>query len=90
MWHILPDLPYASDFSFDMSNDEQLVVSSVHMYPMENAKLHHTDRFEVLHRDNPTVVLRRAQPFHLVIGFSGRVYDLKKDLVQLVFTYGKS
>ncbi|KDR22723.1 Hemocyte protein-glutamine gamma-glutamyltransferase [Zootermopsis nevadensis] len=71
-----------------MSNDEQLVVSSVHMYPMENAKLHHTDRFEVLHRDNPTVVLRRAQPFHLVIGFSGRVYDLKKDLVQLVFTYG--
>jgi hypothetical protein len=72
-----------------MSNDEQLVVTSVHLYPLENAKLHHTDRFEVLHRDNPTVILRRAQSFHLVIGFSGRSYDPNKDFVQLVFTYGK-
>jgi hypothetical protein len=72
-----------------MSNDEQLVVTSVHLYPLENAKLHHTDRFEVLHRENPTVVLRRAQPFHVVIGFSGRSYDPKKDVVQLVFGYGK-
>jgi hypothetical protein len=72
-----------------MSNDEQLVVTSVHMYPMENAKLHHTNNFEVVHRDTPTVVLRRGQPFHLLISFAGRSYDPTKDLVQLVFTYGK-
>lgn len=73
-----------------MSNDEQLVVTSVHLYPMENAKLHHTDKFEVIHRDDPTVILRRGQSFHLVIRFSGRSYDSDKDLVQFVFTYGKS
>jgi hypothetical protein len=72
-----------------MSNDEQLVVTSVHLYPLENAKLHHTDKFEVLHRDNPTVILRRGQYFHLVVGFSGRSYDPNKDFVQLVFSYGK-
>jgi len=71
-----------------MSNDEQLAVTSVHLYPLENAKLHHTDKFEVLHRDNPTVILRRGQSFHLIIGFSGRTYDSNKDVVQLVFTYG--
>jgi hypothetical protein len=71
-----------------MSNDEQLAVTSVHLYPLENAKLHHTDRFEVLHRDNPTVILRRGQSFHLAICFSGRTYDSDKDVVQLVFTYG--
>ncbi|PSN43603.1 Hemocyte protein-glutamine gamma-glutamyltransferase [Blattella germanica] len=73
-----------------MSNDEHLVVNSVHMYPMENAKLHHTDNYEVLYREDPTVVLRRAQPFHLVISFSGRGYDSERDVVQLVFTFGKA
>jgi hypothetical protein len=72
-----------------MSNDEQLVVTSVHLYPLENAKLHHTEKFEVLHRDNPTVILRRGQSFHLVVRFSNRTYDPSKDLVQLVFAYGK-
>jgi len=75
-------------FQLDMSNDEQLAVTSVHLYPLENAKLHHTDKFEVLHRDNPTVILRRGQSFHLIIGFSGRTYDSNKDVLQLVFTYG--
>jgi hypothetical protein len=72
-----------------MSNDEQLVVTSAYLYPLENAKLHHTDKFEVLHRDSPTVILRRGQSFHLAVGFSSRSYDPNKDFVQLIFAYGK-
>jgi hypothetical protein len=85
--HICHELGF--NFQLDMSNDEQLVVTSVHLYPLENGKLHHTNKFEALHRDNPTVILRRGQPFHLVIGFSGRSYDANKDFVQLVFSHGK-
>ncbi|KAJ4433082.1 hypothetical protein ANN_15339 [Periplaneta americana] len=71
-----------------MSNDEKLVVKSVHLYPLENGKLHHTDKFEMLHQETPRAILRRAQPFHLVVNFSGRGYDPEKDSVQLIFSYG--
>ncbi|KAJ9586417.1 hypothetical protein L9F63_019932, partial [Diploptera punctata] len=68
----------------------KLEIQSLHLYPLENAKHHHTQNYEVIHRENPTIVLRRAQPFHLVVGFSGRGYDSEKDVVQFIFTYGNN
>ena len=71
-----------------MSNDVKLEVQSVHLYPLENGKNHHTINYEVMHREDPTIVLRRAQSFHLVVTFSGRGYDSDKDIIQFIFTYG--
>ncbi|XP_049876588.1 hemocyte protein-glutamine gamma-glutamyltransferase-like [Pectinophora gossypiella] len=67
---------------------EPLHVDVVYFYPKENAKLHKTQKYEVVNDENPTVtVLRRGQPFNGVVRFT-RPYDEENDVVQLVFTLG--
>uniref|UniRef100_A0A1B6D4M4 Transglutaminase-like domain-containing protein n=1 Tax=Clastoptera arizonana TaxID=38151 RepID=A0A1B6D4M4_9HEMI len=65
-----------------------LEVEFLHFYPPENAKEHHTERFEVVHNDPPNPVLRRGQEFYLAIRFNHRGYRDDVDIVRLVFSYG--
>ncbi|XP_003707216.3 hemocyte protein-glutamine gamma-glutamyltransferase-like isoform X1 [Megachile rotundata] len=66
---------------------EPLVVESVHMYEKENAKLHHTFNYELVHLDPPTAVLRRGQTFNLAVRFN-REYVDETDIVRLLFSFG--
>ncbi|XP_063385685.1 hemocyte protein-glutamine gamma-glutamyltransferase-like [Cydia fagiglandana] len=67
-----------------------LIVNEVDFYPRENAKLHHTDRYELVNaEDSKVVIVRRGQLFKGKIQFT-RPYDENLDLVQLVFTLGVS
>ncbi|KAI5640156.1 transglutaminase family domain-containing protein [Phthorimaea operculella] len=67
---------------------EPLHVDVVHFYPKENAKEHHTVKYEVVNEETPTVtVLRRGQPFNGVVRFD-RPFNEEEDVVQLVFSLG--
>lgn len=66
-----------------------LEVDNVHMYPMENAVQHHTDFYEIVHRDPATPVLRRGQSFYIAIRFKNRSFHENSDVLRLIFNYGK-
>lgn len=66
-----------------------LEVDTVHFYEVDNAKQHHTDKYEVVHNTPPTPVLRRGQPFFLALRFKNRDYQEFNDVVKLVFSYGE-
>ena len=60
----------------------------------ENAKAHHTDRYEWTQQretDNvsvdPCLVVRRGEPFDIFIRFD-RPFDSSKDDIQLIFDFG--
>nr|CAD7265055.1 unnamed protein product [Timema shepardi] len=66
-----------------------LEVDGVRIYPLENAKRHHTERYELIHEaQNPSVILRRGQEFELLVKFRERGFDPSKDIVRLIFTFG--
>ncbi|XP_063218712.1 hemocyte protein-glutamine gamma-glutamyltransferase-like [Bacillus rossius redtenbacheri] len=66
-----------------------LQVDGVRLYPLENSRRHHTDRFEMVHAEKPSVILRRGQEFDLMVMFRDRNYDVVRDTLQIVFTYGE-
>ncbi|XP_011313528.1 hemocyte protein-glutamine gamma-glutamyltransferase-like [Fopius arisanus] len=70
-----------------MELSEPLIVEAIYMYERENAELHHTDRFELVHEEEPTPVLRRGQEFSLAIRFN-REYVEETDIVRLLFSFG--
>lgn len=70
-----------------MSREEPLVVEMVYLYEKENAKLHHTINYELVHLDPPAAVLRRGQSFHIALRFN-REYIDEIDIVRLLFSFG--
>lgn len=64
-----------------------LDVISTHLYHMENAVEHHTDRFESL-QDGSTAIFRRGQPFYFGIKFN-RPVDKIKDIIRIVLVTGE-
>ncbi|XP_043784333.1 hemocyte protein-glutamine gamma-glutamyltransferase-like [Apis laboriosa] len=70
-----------------MSWEEPLVVEMVYLYEKENAKLHHTINYELVHLDPPAAVLRRGQSFHIALRFN-REYIDEIDIVRLLFSFG--
>lgn len=70
-----------------MSSEEALVVEMVHLYEKENAKVHHTISYELVHLEPATPVLRRGQSFHVALRFN-REYVAETDIVRLLFSFG--
>lgn len=64
-----------------------ITVVSTHLYPLENAVEHHSDRFELL-QDGSTAIFRRGQPFYFGIKFN-KPFDKIKDIVRIVLVTGK-
>ena len=64
-------------------------MESVFLYPKENAKNHHTEKYELV-TDQDTAVVRRAAKFNLAIKTGSRAIDLdEQDNVNLIFDFGK-
>ncbi|KAB7506349.1 Hemocyte protein-glutamine gamma-glutamyltransferase [Armadillidium nasatum] len=56
-------------------------VEKIHWYIKDNAKLHHTAKFDQIHDPtNPKPVLRRGQTFYVAIRLKDRDFDLEVDL----------
>lgn len=69
-----------------MSN---LRVESLYLYPLENAKQHKTERFELVHdEENPVPILRRGISFTIAVRFAERGYDASKDIIKFIFNFG--
>ena len=69
--------------------DAGVDVESVFLYPKENAKNHHTEKYELV-TDQDTAVVRRAAKFNLAIKTGSRAIDLdEQDNVNLIFEFGK-
>lgn len=68
-----------------------LVVDKVYFYAKNNATEHKTVRFELVHREPETAILRRGQPFTFIIRFAeGKSFDPAKDILRLHFNLGES
>ena len=65
-----------------------LEVEQIDFFELENARLHRTDRYELVHLEPPSAVLRRGQHFKVNIDFRSRKYDHATDLVRLHFSFG--
>ncbi|CAM1331837.1 F13A1 (predicted) [Pycnogonum litorale] len=66
-----------------------LRVEDVDLCSKDNAKLHHTDVFELVDCEDPLPVLRRGQPFYMSIKFHQKVDEIK-DHVKLSFLFGQN
>lgn len=66
-----------------------LQVELLHLYPEQNAKLHHTQNYELIYSDPPFPVLRRGTPFTAALRFANRPFNETSDFVRLVFNYGE-
>ena len=69
--------------------DAGVDVERIFLYPKENAKNHHTEKYELV-TDQDTAVVRRAAKFNLAIKTGYRAIDLdEQDNVNLIFDFGK-
>lgn len=67
---------------------EPLQVDIVYFYPRDNAKTHHTIKYEVVNEESQKcTIVRRGQPFSGVIRFN-RDFDENEDMIQLLFIIG--
>lgn len=65
-----------------------LKVSSVNLFPVENAKSHRTFKYEAVHLEPPALIFRRGQEFVFDILFTGRVYSDLADKLRVLMFYG--
>ncbi|KAK4873340.1 hypothetical protein RN001_015369 [Aquatica leii] len=61
---------------------------SIDLYPLDNAGPHRTDKFEMVHEETPTPVLRRGQNFNIQVRFKQRSFQKDKDVIRLIFNFG--
>ncbi|XP_073977845.1 hemocyte protein-glutamine gamma-glutamyltransferase-like [Rhodnius prolixus] len=64
-----------------------LKVSSVNLFPVENAKSHRTFKYEAVHLEPPALIFRRGQEFVFDILFTGRVYSDLADKLRVLMFY---
>jgi transglutaminase 1 len=72
------------NFSTDSASPDLLSVVKVDLSVARNGKNHHTDRFDLMKREIPKLVIRRGQPFKLLL-HCNRPYNGEKDAISLVF-----
>lgn len=67
---------------------EPLNVVGVEFYCKENAKVHHTEEYDLINSETPTPILRRGESFYIALRFD-RPYDTKADAIRISFGFGK-
>lgn len=83
-------LPHKGEILFSkMGISKPLVVETVYLHEKENARLHHTQDYDLVEADSPTPVLRRGQPFKMSIRFD-RPFDIATDNVRISVSFGKN
>ncbi|XP_017776383.1 PREDICTED: annulin-like [Nicrophorus vespilloides] len=83
----LPKPKEAEEIPFiDSENGNILIVKQIDPCILPNGTLHNTSKYELMIRKiEPSLVVRRGQPFRLVIDFN-RPFDEKLDAISFIFT----
>lgn len=68
----------------DSVTHDLLTIDKVDLCVARNGKTHHTDRFDLMKREVPKLVIRRGHPFKLQL-YCNRPYNIEKDAISLVF-----
>ncbi|CAB3369006.1 Hypothetical predicted protein [Cloeon dipterum] len=85
-----PAAEHSTTFAVPAVSDA-LTLSSLSLEALRNASAHRTRRFELVRLSRPVPVLRRGQHFDVVIKFNEqRPFDLEKDSLRLVFSFGQN
>lgn len=69
----------------DSISNDLLTIEKVDLCTDRNGKTHHTERFDLMSREVPKLVIRRGQPFKLHL-HCNRPYNREKDAISLMFT----
>lgn len=76
-------------FSIKLAYDSSgaLRVHSLDFCIETNGRDHHTDKYDVMHRNSvaTNLVIRRGQPFRLIVSFN-RPFDSLRDAISFIFT----
>lgn len=67
----------------DSTSHDILSIQKIDLCTARNGKAHRTDRFDLMKREIPKLVIRRGQPFRLQL-HCNRPYNAEKDAVSLV------
>jgi hypothetical protein len=66
-----------------------LSIDKLNFYVKDNAKDHQTIRYELVHRQPETLIIRRGSKFSFAIRFLyGGQFDSTKDQLKLYFNFG--
>lgn len=71
--------------STDSVSNDILSIEKVDLCIARNGKTHRTDRFDVMKREIPKLVIRRGQVFKLHL-HCNRPYNIEKDAISLIFS----
>lgn len=66
---------------------DPITVTGVELYCKENAKVHHTEEYDLINAEVPTAILRRGENFYIALRFN-RPYDGKTDAIRISFGFG--
>lgn len=70
--------------------NNNLEIEEIVLDPFENAKAHKTDKYELLLEENGSIpILRRGTPFTMMLKFTNGNYDENRDIIYLIFSFGK-
>lgn len=67
---------------------DPIAVVGVEFYTKDNAKLHHTEEYDLINGEMPTPILRRGENFFVALRFD-RPFDAELDVIRLSFGFGK-
>lgn len=76
---------FITDITDSVPRDEILAIEKVDLCIARNGKSHHTDRFDLMKREIPKLVVRRGQVFKLQL-HCNRPYNVERDAVSLIFS----
>ncbi|KAL7036304.1 hypothetical protein ACKWTF_008773 [Chironomus riparius] len=79
-----PRMHYVASAANSVSSDI-LAIERVDLCTARNGKTHRTNRFDVMKREIPKLVIRRGQVFKLLL-YCNRPYDIEKDAISLIFS----
>ena len=71
-----------------MISDDILEIEDLETYPLQNAEAHNTQKYELMQTSHLSI-LRRSAFFFLGIKCLKRSVDLSKDIIKIVFAFGK-
>ena len=80
-------MSYWSTYSF-VIQDDILEIEGLESYPVQNAEAHNTQKYELVQASHLSI-LRRSASFFFGIKSLERPVDLSKDILKIVFAFGK-
>lgn len=67
---------------------EPIAVIGTEFYCKENAKVHHTQEYDLVEAEQPTPILRRGEAFYVALRFN-RPFEEEQDALRIILNFGR-